>query len=1282
MHYRRCVGVNLTKYLFICLVVSFGAVDLFAQPSIPVDPLTGRLQLSVPIWRLSDGPVPVDIDLTYGGGGIRVEDEEGSAGMGWFLQGGGGVVRNLRGLPDDYSKAGDLRKGWLNTGIASTINVFTPQADFNFSNCADEVADYNVINGLGYTKDPEPDVFSFSAPGISGQFVFDANGIPRPIPYQDVRIDVTKDGDGIITEFNITTNRGVVYRFLKGGNTTRTTRRTSAGNVAHFTSVYEYYKEPLEYAAEWYLRSIASNGRVINFSYQFTHGIKISTPVKVVDESGTISTEYFDIVETSARQITSITSPATQANFEWEGPRISRVTIEDITTQDERSFQFEYVYAHDYRDTNPAMRISKAWLRTIRQETNCQAYPDYSFAYQGVTGNFDVSPVFTTTLPFKDENFQDIYGYYNGTSETKIPDIYVYSQSDDAERYRLQALAGVAADVTLSGAGRTVNASTVADGSLTTIHYPTGSSVFIEYEPNSYYDAVASVSVPGPGIRTKKVRITQVAKGSEGMEYEYLYNKPDGTSSGRLTYRPVFAFADGNVIIRTLDNLAPEEDLLYSYTTVTQAGHGKTVYEFAVPAMYPSVSDDDWAATTVRIARPSNSTCLSLGNQHSGKFSFPFAPNANFDFERGLPLKILEYAEGAATPLIERTFSYQRLTPGITEVKGLRFEKRTNNFIYGLYSLKTNVGKVSLTETVKRADDANPSVFHETATTYTYSTIHQLLASVSTLNSDGVLYTKTYKHAKDFSSITNPSNDQSIALKMLNDQFTHGVNVEITESATQGTVTHVTGSLLILYNDFGNSRVLPAKQLSFPARQGFVPAFVETSGSGQHEFKYDDHYRLRAEYLGYNSQAQLASESSSVGAKTAVHYGFNGVLPVARILNAAADEAVYSSFDGVDDYSLSISGTGSDLVAGWIGKARSMSSLTRLSKSGVKKGSEKYRYSLWLKSSGTPNVTCQVKNGASIVTSATCSYTSGMSGNWQHFEGILDLAAAPAVFDVEIGTSAAVEIDEVRLMPAEAVMTTTLFEPLKGMSVQTDDRGVSLFTEYDELGRKKFIRNRDKDIIQLFEYRYKKEAAPKVSSAFTSSQPSINFKVGITTSFNAVENCLTGVSYQWKVNGTVAGTNATLAYTFASATQHTVELTVTHPDYGPSTTIVQYCVAPAALVFAITIRDHAQITPANTIFECASNFNKSFKALYQSGGCGNSDFYYTWEYRPTGSSVWYGFGDHTGEVDFNLSLQGYSIRCTIEQEGCIGEGAGCPYTYTPPVTAVTTVYYQEETYCP
>lgn len=92
------------------------------------------------------------------------------------------------------------------------------------------------------------------------------------------------------------------------------------------------------------------------------------------------------------------------------------------------------------------------------------------------------------------------------------------------------------------------------------------------------------------------------------------------------------------------------------------------------------------------------------------------------------------------------------------------------------------------------------------------------------------------------------------------------------------------------------------------------------------------------------------------------------------------------------------------------------------------------------------------------------------SGTWTYHEQTLDLTGTPA--DLTIGSSNNL-IDEVRLYPVDALMTSYTYGPGLNMTSKCDERNRVIYYEYDDLQRLTTIRDNEKNITKTFDYNYK-----------------------------------------------------------------------------------------------------------------------------------------------------------------------------------------------------------------
>ena len=189
------------------LPLSPQAAALARYGEYPVSHATGVPDISIPIYDIKIGNFTLPISISYHASGIKVDDVASTVGLGWTLNAGGAVTRQICGAPDltdasfeyaDYSKLVKLRdKAHMDDTWTSMLRT--------------------ILYGTGgsnpyFPYDTQSDRYTYNFVGKSGIFRYSyTDGEFIPVNYNRIKIYGDTDiDDGL---FRITDTDGIVYEF-------------------------------------------------------------------------------------------------------------------------------------------------------------------------------------------------------------------------------------------------------------------------------------------------------------------------------------------------------------------------------------------------------------------------------------------------------------------------------------------------------------------------------------------------------------------------------------------------------------------------------------------------------------------------------------------------------------------------------------------------------------------------------------------------------------------------------------------------------------------------------------------------------------------------------------------------------------------------------------------------------------------------------------------------------------------------------------------------------------
>ncbi len=282
------------------------AAALKEYVDIPVNEYTGTAGINIPLYTLQTKEVSVPISVSYHSAGNRVTEEASWVGLGWSLNAGGVITREIRDKDDfgfRHRETGASYPGYysnfdnqidrlpghpIDQPFGNLIPLDPIENNSNFTVHVDPmVSTENYIGNDGnpYTPgddlckyseiDLEPDVFAFNFMGYSGKFVLNDDKVF--IPLTDHGLKITYENPG----WKITAQDGTVFLF----GTVDAARQKTYSKTYNFRAptpngpIYNYNCDnclPIDEAenytfshiSSWFLREIQTvNGRRIIFNY-------------------------------------------------------------------------------------------------------------------------------------------------------------------------------------------------------------------------------------------------------------------------------------------------------------------------------------------------------------------------------------------------------------------------------------------------------------------------------------------------------------------------------------------------------------------------------------------------------------------------------------------------------------------------------------------------------------------------------------------------------------------------------------------------------------------------------------------------------------------------------------------------------------------------------------------------------------------------------------------------------------------------------------------------------
>ena len=230
----------------------------------------------------------------------------------------------------------------------------------------------------------------------------------------------------------------------------------------------------------------------------------------------------------------------------------------------------------------------------------------------------------------------------------------------------------------------------------------------------------------------------------------------------------------------------------------------------------------------------------------------------------------------------------------------------------------------------------------------------------------------------------------------------------------------------------------------------------------------------RIKFNSYDKYGNILQQQKANGEYHSYVWDYYSAYPIAQVINAAQVDIAYTSFEADGTGIWTIASSVRDSITAAITGTRSYAlSNGNIVKTGLT-STITYMVSYW-----TRNAVAYT-----ILGTITGYPIKGRSSNgWTYFEHKIT-----GVTSVTVSGSGS--IDELRLYPANAQMTTFTYIPLIGMGSQCDINNRIIYYQYDGMQRLGVIKDQNANIVKEFSYAYQVPASTVVNVSISCSNQS------------------------------------------------------------------------------------------------------------------------------------------------------------------------------------------------
>jgi hypothetical protein len=1110
----------------------------------PVNEYTGIPEISVPIFNITEGEVNIPLKASYHAGGIRVSEEASWVGLGWDLS-IGSITQTINDKDDygqyaqgpypkvlpDYFKNGfigvlPLRYAYDNCfrpngpGWTPTLAINTPDRAYGFMKATDHYfplnGDYNQRRSYFFEYDEydsEPDIFKASFLGHNLTFI-------RKFENQNDIINVlNKRGYKVIRNttispfgWDVLTPDGTKYSFAEmvesevKSNTTDYNGITGSGSyqisgrtwmLTKITTrnkreiVIEYNKYgPFEQlpqlSQKLHHAGVISSNTLQPGNAAFTVNNLSSTMAC----SGICYSNTYTRIKEASIYISRIIFPNGEINFSLSdrldmagGKKLDKISINYKNENEIKELISEIEFNYDYYDASAVM--SNGYTSGNGNYSGFENYNKYRLKLLNIKVNKTQVYSFSynsNQLPKKNAFAQDYWGFYNGNPNNT-------SISPNPSRLGISGIGS-------NGDNHSPRLEYSKAGILEKIYYPTGGYSEFDYEMHVFktfsntntpdYNGSISNTTSGYGLRIFEIR--NYSNGAEQGSVRYTYE--GGKNIQERVYFRRFSFKNvgsggGFVICGTTNGFGQQFNTWNNFWEVSSASYYSSTplgsingvgYDKVIKKELDKSDNLANGYTETYFHNYYDITANSIGFGVEGNISLPTRKDHTKPTNGSI--KEIKVFNSNNEILKRDTFSYTNLNSDIyygVKVSFLGYLMgRVGTYYcgsdfncvwdaipqhllgyYPIYDFDTKMYQ-------KESYEYNGSISNYSRESYNYN-------SLGVLSGSGVFdgqhqFSYNYKRTAD---MVDPVATFMYSNNYLNDIWEY--------------------KAIKYVNNLYPPKDLDKYEVSY-LKNGDVP--LESTIKIFPKNLPLNSLPKQITYDLYNQNNHNLLEYTDNDNKSALIWGYNGKYVIAKVSNASSSDIAYSSFETNEKGNWVYNAASVLEQNAPIGKKVTILNVDGISKSGLNSAKD-YIIRYWVKNSSAP-----------------LAVTGGL--NRDGFPKLLKSNNAWSLYEHTIYGASGIQIqgagkliDDLKLFPANGLMTNYTYLPLVGLVSQTDATENTIYYEYDPSLRLKIIKDQNGNIVKQFCYNYAGQTINCNVQTFTNTQAySGQFqKTGCTTGF-------------------------------------------------------------------------------------------------------------------------------------------------------------------------------------